>query len=180
MILSCSKNDDNTSPVAVIPDIINGHVMEIMVTPVDSTTPGTGSFLIWMTNTIYKVDFNATAQTQSNAVLFFDSDTILTNDSREYANLGKDVIAYRPVGVNEITVAFYDGRKITGGLDAETSFGGTFGEALISQWRSSPEPTKPTQKAKDDIQNFVRRYDDKDGDGPETAPVYLSVTVSKV
>jgi hypothetical protein len=177
-LVSCSK-EEATNPPVVIPDIINGLVNEIAVTPINITTPDKGSFSISANNTIYKVDFNATDQAQSNATFRFASDTVLTDASREFANLGKDVIAYNPVAPNEIEIRFTDGRKVLGSFDANTSFGGVFGEALISQWRAASDPAKPNQKAKDDIINFVHRYADKDGPGPGTAPTYVSVTVSK-
>jgi hypothetical protein len=176
--ISCSKNDEGTPPPAVIPDIINGIITEFSVAPIDINTPDKGTFLISANNTIYKVDFNVAAESDSNGILIFASDTILTDQSREIANLGKDAIAYNPVADNQILVMFDDGRKINGLFNAYTSFGGVFGEALISQWRSPGDPAKPTQKAKDDIMNLVQRYSDKDGPGPETAPQYLFVTIS--
>src|SRR5687767_8247144 len=87
--VSCSKNEKGLPPV-VIPDMIDGVILEINVTPINITTPDKGSLLISMQNTIYKVDFNAVAQAQSNATLFFASDSILRDDSREFAPLGKD------------------------------------------------------------------------------------------
>lgn len=179
VLISCSKNEAGPTPPVVIPDIIYGVINEINVTPSDITTPDKGSLFISANNTIYKVEFNATDSSQSNATLFFASDTILTNDSREFANLGKDAVAYNPVADNEITISFKDGRKISGLFDLVTSFGGVFGEQLISQWREPNDPAKPNQKAKDDIRNFVRRYADKDGSGSGITPVYLSVTVTK-
>ena len=179
-LISCSKKEEELNPPVVIPDVINGSINEINVTPLDITTPDKGSLSISMNNTIYKVDFNATDQAQSNATLFFESDTILTEESREFANFGKDAIAYRPVGANKITINFKDGRKISGLFDPITSFGGVFGEQLISQWRTSNDPAKPNQKAKDDIRNFVQRYSDKDGPSSGNTPVFLSVTVSKL
>ncbi|HEX8675730.1 MAG TPA: hypothetical protein VF700_00835 [Segetibacter sp.] len=178
-LISCSKKEEALNPPVVIPDIINGAINEINVTPLDITTPDKGSLSISMNNTNYKVDFNATDEAKSNATLFFGSDTILTDESREFASFGKDAVAYRPVGANEITINFKDGRKISGRFDPITSFGGVFGEQLISQWRTSNDPAKPNQKAKDDIRNFVQRYSDKDGPGSGNTPVYLSVTVSK-
>jgi len=178
--VSCSKNDEGSSSTpVVIPDIINGGVTEFNVAPIDINTPGKGTFFISANNTIYKVDFNAVAESESNAVLIFNSDTILTDQSREFANLGKDAIAYNPVADNEILVLFHDGRKIDGLFNLNTSFGGVFGEALISQWRDPGDPAKPTQKAKDDIMNLVQRYADTDGPGPGTAPQYLFVKVTK-
>lgn len=180
LFVGCSKkNNDSGSPV-VIPDIIIGVITDFNVTPLNIITPDKGIFVISMNNTRYKVVFNAVTQAESNAVLSFAADTILTDDSREFANLGKDVVAYNPVKENEITVFFNGGRKITGYFEINTNFGGVFGEALISQWRESGNPAKPNQKAKDDIRNLVLRYDDADGTGPGTNPVFLSVQVSKL
>jgi hypothetical protein len=179
-LISCSKKEDGSNPPVVIPDVINGPVNELNVTPLDINTPNKGSVIISMNNTIYKVEFNATQQSQSNATLFFDSDSILTNDSREFANVGKDAIAYHPVAANEIAIHFKDGRKVSGSFDPVTTFTGVFAEQLISQWRDPADPTKPNQKAKDDIRNFIHRYSDKDGPGSDTSPVYLAVTVSKL
>jgi len=177
--ISCSKDEGNTTPPDQIPDIINGIVTEFNVTPIDINTPDKGTFLINSNNTIYKVDFNAVAESESNAILLFDNDTILTDQSRELGNVGTDAVVYNPVRDNEILVQFNNGKKIDGLFTASTNFGGVFGEALISQWRTPNDPAKPTQKAKDDIMNLVQRYSDKDGPGPETKPQYLSVTVSK-
>lgn len=177
-LISCSKNEAGPTPPVVIPDIINGVINEINLTPSNITTPDKGLLLISANNTIYRVVFDATDQPQSNAILYFESDTILTDDSREFANFGKDAIAYNPVAENEITINFKDGRKISGMFDPYTSFGGVFGEQLISQWRDPGDPAKPNQKAKDDIRNLIRRYSDKDGPGTDITPVYLSVTVS--
>lgn len=177
--ISCSKNEVASLPPDVIPDIIDGVITEFNLTPVDINTPDKGEFFISANSTRYKVDFDAAAQSASNAILIFESDTILTDQSREFANLGPDAIAYYPVAENEITVSFNDGRRVKGLFDLNTSFGGAFGAALISQWRTPGDPTKPTQKAKDDIINLVQRYSDKDGPGPETAPQYLFVKVSK-
>lgn len=178
LALSCKKDNPST-PAVVIPNIINGTITDIEVAPVDITTPDKGTLFIIMNGTRYKVQFNAVAQAQSNATLAFSSDSILVNDSREYANLGQDVVSYNPLSPNEVTVIFYDGRKIVGQFDFNTKFGGAFGQALISQWRDANDPSKPNQKAKEDISNFVYLYDDVDGDGPGTEPTYLSVTVSK-
>jgi len=175
---SCSKNDDNTPPPVVIPDNLNGVIIEFNLTPVDINTPGKGTFLISVNNTIYKVDFNAVDESESNAILLFSNDTILTDQSRELGNIGRDAVVYNPVRDNEILVEFNDGRKIDGVFNIYTSFGGVFGEALISQWREPNDPSKPTQKAKDDIINLVQRYSDKDGPGPETKPQPLFVTIS--
>jgi hypothetical protein len=177
--ISCSKNDEATPPPVVIPDVINGVITEFKVTPIDINTPDKGEFLIFSNNVIYKVDFNAVAESESNAFLLFDSDTILTDQSREFANLGKDAIAYNPVAANQILVQFNDGRKINGLFNSYTSFGGVFGEALISQWRDPSDPARPTKKAGDDIMNLVQRYSDKDGPGPETSPQYLFVTITQ-
>jgi hypothetical protein len=132
-----------------------------------------------MNNTFYKVDFNAVEQSQSNAELLFASDTLLINESREFANFGKDAIAYNPLRENEITIFFDDGRKISGLFNSFTTFHGVFGEVLISQWRDSNDPAKPNQKAKDDITGFIKRYSDKDGPGPGITPIYLFIKVSK-
>ncbi|HEY6976907.1 MAG TPA: hypothetical protein VH396_11510 [Chitinophagaceae bacterium] len=178
--ISCSKDDEMSSPPpVVIPDRINGFITEFTVTPIDINTPDKGTFFISANNTIYKVDFNAVAKSESNAILIFDSDTILTDRSREFTNLGKDAVAYNPVAANEVLVELNDGRKIDGLFDSYTSFGGVFGEDLISQWRDPNDPAKPTQKAKDDIINLVHRYGDKDGPGPTTEPQYLFVTITK-
>ena len=178
-IISCSKDEGSTPPPDQIPDIINGVVTEFKLSPIDINTPDKGTFLISANNTIYEVDFNAVAESESNAILLFDNDTILTDQSREIGNLGRDAVAYNPVRENEILIQFNDSRKIDGLFTSYTSFGGVFGEALISQWRTPNDPSKPTQKAKDDIINLVQRYSDKDGAGPETKPLPLFVTVSK-
>src|SRR5215213_2780347 len=130
--ISCSKTNKPLPPV-VIPDLIQGVLVEINVTPTNITTPNQGSLLISMQNTIYKVNFNAVPQAQSNATLSFDTDTILRDDSREFAQLPKDVVAYHPVGPNELTIRFTDGRKVFGWFDPNTTFGGVFGEQLIAQ-----------------------------------------------
>ena len=176
--VSCSKKN-SVLPPAVIPDIINGLILEVSVNPINITTPDKGALLIVMNSIIYRVDFNAVAQAQSNATLSFDTDTILRNESTEFANLGKDAIAYNPVGPNEITIRFTDGRKVFGFFDPNTSFGGVFGEQLISQWRNTTDPAKPNQKAKDDISNFVKLYADMNGPAPGIIPVYLLVEVTK-
>ncbi|HZI54600.1 MAG TPA: hypothetical protein VFD56_12880 [Chitinophagaceae bacterium] len=178
--ISCSKDDKGQPTPDPIPDVINGVITEIDLTPVDITTPGTGRFFISANNTRYQVEFSAVALAASNATLTFDTDTILTDQSREYANLGIDVISYNPVKENQIIMSFNDGRRVTGVFDFNTSFGGVFGETLISQWRDPSDPSKPNQKAKDDIINLVRRYGDKDGPGPEIAPQFLFATVSRV
>jgi hypothetical protein len=176
---SCSKDDGNAPPSDQLPDNIIGTVTEFRVSPIDINTPGQGTFLISANNTIYKVDFNAVAESESNAILLFDNDTILTDQSRELGNLGRDAVAYNPVRNNEILVEFSDGKKIDGVFNSYTSFGGVFGEALISEWRDPNDPAKPTQEAKNDLINLVHLYSDKDGNGPETKPQFLFVTVSK-
>ena len=125
------------------------------------------------------MEFNAIAQAQSNATLSFVSDTIIRDDSRAFANLGVDVVAYNPVGPNEITIRFTNGNTIFGWFTGSTSFGGTFGQALISTWATPGDPAKPNQKAKTDISNFVGLYKDSNGPAPGVAPIYLSVQVSK-
>ena len=176
--VSCS-NKSNELPPVVIPDNIDGVLREIMVTPVNITTPDKGSLTILMNSVLYKVEFNAVPQVQSNATLRFTSDTIIRAESSAFANLGPDVVAYNPVGPNEITIRFNDGRKIFGWFDPGTSFGGQFGQALISTWKDPADPAKPNQKAKTDISEFVKRYADADGPGAGGAPVYLLVQVSK-
>jgi len=178
--VSCS-NKDNGLPPVVIPDVIVGSVSEIMVTPINITTPGKGTLLISMNNVNYKVEFNVVTQAQSNATLTFASDTIIRDDSREFANLGVDVVAYNPVGPNEISFRFAigSGKRIDGSFVPQSSFGGQFGQALISTWQTPGDPAKPNQKAKDDISKFVNLYADKDGPGPGVAPVYLLVQVTK-
>ena len=177
--ISCSKDEGNSPPPFVIPDIIIGNVAELSLAPVNITTPDKGVFFIFANNVRYQVDFNATTNAASNAVLIFASDTILTDQSTEFTNLGADAIAYNPVKENQIILVFNDGRKVTGAFDFNTSFGGVFGAATISQWRDPLDPSKPTQKAKDDIINLVHRYSDKDGPGPEVSPQYLFAKVSK-
>lgn len=174
---SCSKKYGDLQPV-VIPGTINGVILDIKVTPIDISTPDKASLRISMNNVIYSVEFNAAAQSQSNATILFASDTILRDDSREFANLGKDEVAYNPVGPNEIRIRFTDGREIFGWFEANSSFGGVFGEQVINQWRTPNDPAKPNQKAKDDISNFIKFYEDKDGTGPARTPVYLFVKVS--
>jgi hypothetical protein len=132
-----------------------------------------------MPNTTYRVQFNAVPQAQSNATLSFESDTILTDASREFSNFGKDAIAYNPVATNEMTIRFNDGKKVVAAFNVGTSVGGVFGEQLISQWRTTGDPAKPNQKAKDDFKNFMKLYEDVDGAGPGTSPVYLFAEVSK-
>jgi len=175
---SCS-NKDNGQPPFVIPDNINGPILEIMVQPINITTPDKGSLRISMNNVNYIVQFDAVPQAQSNATLSFASDTIIRDESRAVGNLGVDVVAYNPVGPNEVTIRFSNGNKIFGTFDANTSFGGTFGQALISTWATTGDPAKPNQKAKTDLSSFVKLYKDKDGTGPGTEPVYLLVTVTK-
>ena len=177
--ISCSKNDSPALPPEVIPASLNGVITEFDFTPLNVDTPDKASFLISANNTSYKVNFNAASQASSNAIIKFATDTILIDESREFANLGQDVISYNPIAPNIVTIFFNDGNKIIGSIDLNTSFGGMFGQALISQWRTPGFPTKPTQKAKDDIIHFIHRYADKDGPGPEVGPQYLFVTVSK-
>jgi hypothetical protein len=179
ILTSCSKDDSSTPPPVVIPDIISGVALEIFVTPTNITTPNKGVMSVNMSNIIYKVEFNAVAQSQSNAVLLFVKDTILIDQSREFANLGKDAIAYNPLAPNEVQIKFYDGRKVFAVFGPGTSFGGEFGETLIAQWREPADPAKPTKKAKDDISNFVKLYADMNGAAPGITPVYLAVTVTK-
>jgi len=176
--ISCSKDDQGPTPI-IIPGILDGVITEVNLTPIDITTPDKGTFLIFANNNYYKVDFNVVPESESNASLIFASDTILTDQSREFANLGKDAIAYNPVADNEIQILFNDGKKVDGVFSSATSFGGVFGEQLISQWRDPNDPAKPTQKAKDDLTHLVQRYSDKDGAGPETKPPSLFVAVSK-
>lgn len=178
VFISCSK-DDKPAPPVVIPDIINGVVLELNVAPTNITTPDKGNFTVFATNTTYRVQFNAVPQAQSNATLSFESDTILTDASREFSNFGKDEIAYNPVAVNEVTIRFSDGKKVVAGFNAGTSVGGVFGEQLIAQWRTVGDPAKPNQKAKDDLKNFMKLYEDADGAGPGTTPVYLFAEVTK-
>ena len=178
--ISCSKKEDGTNPTVVIPDIIDGVITELDLTPINITTPDKGSFLISNNNNaVYKVDFNAVDQSQSNAVLIFASVTLLINESREFANLGKDVVGYNPLKENGITIFFNDGRKVSGSINASTTFTGVFGQTLISQWRDPNDPAKPNQKAKDDLISFIERYADKDGPGPGFTPTYLFIQVSK-
>src|SRR5215216_2038933 len=125
-VISCSKNEGAPPPPVVIPDIIDGEVTEFNVTPLDINTPGKGTFLIDVVNATYKVDFDAVAQSASNGRLIFVSDTILNDQSREFANLGKDAIAYNPVADNQIVIFFDDGRKVSGVFNLNTSFGGVF------------------------------------------------------
>lgn len=178
-LISCSKNnDDNDNPPIEIPDIITGFATEFSVIPQDLTTPKTGVLLVAMNNTFYKVEFAAVPQSQHNAEIVFLSDSILTADSREFANFGQDIVAYTPVHENELELIFTDGRKVTAIFDNNTFFAGTFGQTTISLWRDGTDPLKPNQKAKDDIAELMRRYSDADGAGPETTPTYLSVKVS--
>ncbi len=177
-LISCSKNDVPVTP-APIPGIIDGIITEFSVTPKDITTPEKASFLISLNSTVYKVDIDAVAQSQSNAELLFASDTVLVNDSREIGNFGKDEVAYNPVKENTIFVIFNDGRKVTGTFQPFTVFRGVFGESLIAQWREPNDPSKPNQKAMDDITAFIKRYSDKDGPGSGTEPTYILATVSK-
>ena len=177
--MSCSKSNKSL-PDAPIPDVINGIVIGFSATPTNIITPGRTSIVISMNNTRYTVALNAVSQAQSNALVLFATDTVLVDESREFANLGKDVVSYNPVSANEITIRLNDGRKIFGYFDLNTDFGGEFGEALISTWRNPTDPSKPTQKAKDDLRNFLARYSDADGPGPGISPTYFFVEVSKL
>lgn len=177
--LSCSKSDKSTPP-APIPNSIDGIVIGFTASPQNITTPDKNFFVISMNNTRYRVDMNAVPQSQSNANVFFATDTILVDQSREFANLGKDAVSYNPVALNDITIRFADGRKIFGWFDLNTDFGGVFGEALISTWRNPADPAKPNQKAREDLRNFMRRYADSDGPGPGATPTYFFVEVSRM
>ena len=177
IFISCSKDEDGPPPPAAIPGIIDGFVTEFSLAPIDLTTPDKGGFYILSNNARYEVVFNAVANAASNAIITFATDTILYDLSREFTNLGNDAIAYNPVSPNLIRVIFTDGRKVTGYFDPNTSFGAVVGAAVISTWREPSDPTKPTQKAKDDIINLVHRYADKDGPGPESNPQYLFAEV---
>ena len=179
IFISCSKDEDPPPVPVVIPDIIVGEITEFTLDPIDITSPDKGELFIYAAGIKYKVDFNAADQPQSNAVLIFANDTILTDQSREFTNLGQDAIAYTPIRENLVSIFFNDGRKITGTFNGNTVFGGIFGHDLIAQWRDPADPAKPTQKAKDDIIHLIQRYRDKDGPGPEVAPQYLFVKVSK-
>ena len=172
-IISCSKDEGGAPGPAVIPGIIDGTVTELSLAPIDLNTPDKGGFYILANNTRYEVTFNAVANAASNAIVEFATDTILYDLSREFTNLGNDAIAYNPVNSNIVRVLFTDGRKVTGYFDPNSSFGAVVGSAVISQWRDPGDPTKPTQKAKDDIINLVHRYTDKDGPGPESGPQYV-------
>lgn len=178
-LLSCSKDDDAPLPPEEIPNLLNGDVTTITVEPIDISTPDKANFLINVQNVLYKVTFNAVEQSASNATIVFATDSILSEFSREFADLGDDVLAYNPLKPNDITIAFTDGRKVFGQFTVGTSFGGTFGRDLIAQWRTPNDPSKPNNKAKTDLMNFVKLYEDKDGAGPETDPIYLSVTIKK-
>lgn len=116
---------------------------------------------------------------RSNGSLVFATYSILADNSREFGNLGKEMVGYYPVKSNQIEIRFTDGRKVFGLFDANTTFVGTFGEQLISQWRDPADPAKANEKAKNDITNLVRRYLDKDGPGPGSAPTYLNITVTE-
>jgi hypothetical protein len=177
---SCSKKDDKQLPPPVIPSSITGVVTEINFDPVDITTPDRASLLISTATDLYQVDFNAAEESETTATISFRTDSILVDDSREFANLGMDAVAYQPVKDNALEILFKDGRRVFGTFDVSTSFGGIFGRELISQWRETNEPSKPNQKAKDDIRQFIQRYADKDGPGPETTRVYLAVQISKL
>lgn len=177
-LFSCSKNEEPGVP-APIPDIIDGIITEFSVTPKDITTPDKAFFLISLNSTVYKVDLDAVAQSQSNAELIFASDTILVSDSREIGNFGKDEVAYNPIKENTVFLIFNDGRKVTGTFQPFTVFRGSFGESQIAQWREVNDPSKPNQQAMNDITAFIRRYADRDGQGNGTEPTYIVATVSK-
>ncbi len=178
--MSCNK-EDAPIPQTPIPDNIFGNVREIEVSPTDINTPDKGFMVISMQDALYKVQFNATTQAQSNATLFFENDTVLIKESREYGNFGVDAVAYNPVKPNAVIFTFSQGpKKIEGVFNANTSFGGTFGAQLISQWRKPNAPTEPTQQAFDDLMQFVGRYMDSNGNEPGITPTYLNVTVSRM
>lgn len=177
---SCSKdNGYPMPPPSVIPADLQGGITEFTLAPLDINTPDKGSFEVFANNTLYQVDFDAVPEASSNATISFRSDTILTDLSREFANVGPDAVAYFPVAINQVVVYFKDGRKVTGFFNGNSSFGGIFGAALISQWRTPNDPTKPNQKAMDDLIHLVERYADADGPGSGTSPQFLSATVSK-
>lgn len=179
-LASCSKKETGVIPPAPIPDIIAGIVYEFHLTPSDITTPDKGFMLIGMNNTLYRVAFDAVDEAQSNAVMFFATDTVLTDASRAFANVGRDAVAYSPIKANEIEIRLMDGRKVLATFEPNnTNFGGTFGEAVIAQWGEPGDPAKPNQKAKDDLRNLIRRYADNDGPGPGIGRTYLSVVISK-
>ena len=75
---SCSKKYGDLQPV-VIPGTINGVILDIKVTPIDISTPDKASLRISMNNVIYSVEFNAAAQSQSNATILFASKKIQLN-----------------------------------------------------------------------------------------------------
>jgi hypothetical protein len=180
VVCSCSKDDKKDLPPAVVPDIIAGIAGDIYFDPIDVTTPDKGTFTVLMNNVSYLVTFNAVAQAESNATLSLSTDSILTGDSREIGNLGSNNVSYNPLKDNEIHINFTDPTKSISGLfDINTSLGGSFGSEVISQWRDVADPSKPNNKARADLMEFVRRYRDKDGSGPEGAPIYLAVTVKK-
>src|SRR5258708_796083 len=119
--ISCSKNQGGSAPPDKIPDIIEGVITEFIVTPTDINTPDRGTFFINANNRRYQVDFTAAAQSASDAILRFASDTILNDQSREFTNLGRDAIAYNPLAPNEISILFNDGRRVTGTFDINSS-----------------------------------------------------------
>src|SRR5574337_2194861 len=120
LFVSCSSSEEIPPPTNEIPNLINGIITEVSLTPIDINTPDKGTLLINANNTIYKVNFNAVAETASNAMVVFNSDTILTDQSREFSNQGRDAVAYNPVAPNEILVLFNDGRKIDGIFNSYT------------------------------------------------------------
>jgi hypothetical protein len=93
---SCSRNNDdsNNNPPPTVPNIITGYVSEFSVDPVDMTTPEKATLLVSMNNTFYRVEIAPAAQSEHNATISFLSDSILTTDSREFANFGPDIAAY--------------------------------------------------------------------------------------
>jgi hypothetical protein len=181
VLVSCSKSSAPPTTITPIPDIIIGQVREIDLRPVDINTPGQAFLVISMNDALYKVQFDATSQAESNATIFFATDTILVDESREFGNFGQDVVSYNPLYANELLIEFKEGgKRVSGEFNSNTSFGGTFGRDLISQWREASVPNKPNQKAKDDLQNLVRKYMDSNGDEPGIIPTYLAVTVSRM
>src|SRR5215210_1055992 len=87
--ISCSKNENMPLPPEVIPASLDGVITEFNLTPLNVDTLDKGSFFIFANNTNYRVDFDVASQAASNAVIRFVNDTILMDESREFANLGK-------------------------------------------------------------------------------------------
>lgn len=179
VFISCSKDHRPAPAPTPIPDEITGEVRDFTLTPIDLNTPDKGVLFISTIDSRYKVQFNAADGPAANARMSFKTDTILTDQSREYTNLGIDAVAYNPVADNQISIIFNDGREVNGIVDLATNFGGVFGQSVISQWRDPNDPSRPTQKAKDDFMNLIRRYDDKDGPGPGSVPQFLVVTITR-